>query len=100
MMIIGHCRYRREVRRRGGVEVAECGLLRQITGLSEAGACEVRDDACAACCASFPPSVDEINPVVASLLFGITDEVIARGGAPGLDLEEAVALQLRAERGL
>jgi hypothetical protein len=67
---------------------AECGLLRQIAGV----AVPVARDACEACCRAFPPSPDELNPVVASLLYDVSSRIIARGGVAGCDRPRAEEL--------
>jgi hypothetical protein len=81
----------------GGDERAECGLLRQIIGAEDRRWCEVHRRACEACCASFPPSAIDINPVVASLLYGLTDQIVERGGVPGCDADRAAGLRDWAE---
>ncbi len=43
------------------------------------------------------PTPQEINPVLASFLFGLTDRVIKRNGVPGCDPAKAHALQTWAE---
>jgi hypothetical protein len=60
-----NCRHRLEA---DGAETATCSLLAVLTGL-EASACRVARDACYACCQTFPPTAEAINPIIASLLF-------------------------------
>jgi hypothetical protein len=54
---------------------ASCGLVSSMIGN---GRCPVTVDACAACCASFPPSPRQLNPVVASLLFDSACKILER----------------------
>ena len=58
----------------------ECDLLRTISGVTDGLLCEVQPDACRACCESFPPAASRWNPVIASLLFDLTTQVVTRGG--------------------
>lgn len=78
-------------------EVAACGLLAEATGLKEVRLCEVSRDACEACSQSFKPSVDDPNPVVASLLYQLADKIIQRGGVHGCDVDKAGQLREWAE---
>jgi hypothetical protein len=59
---------------------------------------EVQRDACVACCASFPLSPVDINPVVVSLLFNATEDLIAIGGVDGCSLARAKELNAWAEK--
>ena len=70
-----------------------CGLLRSLTGVEEMEACRVGNDACIACCEHALPSAYQLNPVVASLLSRVAEQVIARGGRPGCDLFKARELK-------
>ena len=88
------CDYRRPIP--GSDDQADCTLLGQITGITNADECRVVRAACRACCESFPPSVDRWNPVTASLLFEVTSRVVEAGGVPGCTIERAVELQRRA----
>jgi hypothetical protein len=92
---VEHCPHRAE--RPGSPDVARCGLLREILGAVEPEWSEVRRNACVACLASFPPAGDELNPVVASLVFSMSDQVIRRGGVPGCDVLRATRLREQAE---
>jgi uncharacterized HAD superfamily protein len=76
--------------------VARCGLLASITGLLDPQLTCVTRDACEACCRSFPPSVDEFNPVVASLLYDLSARIVDQGGRAGCDVGKARALNRRA----
>src|SRR5262249_49572894 len=68
-------------------------LLQEITGVYRPQLCQVRRDACQACCESFTPTHSEINPVIASLLYQLADRVMARGGVAGCPTGQAAALQ-------
>src|SRR5947209_6592687 len=68
---------------------AHCGLLRQLTAVEDAGLCRVGRDACEACCRSFPPSAEELNPVVASLLYDLSARIADGGGVAGCDRRRA-----------
>jgi hypothetical protein len=97
---VEECPYRGRPRAEGGVEVAPCRLLRQVSAVADEELCLVRRDACGACREDFPPSADELNPVVASLLFALAGRVLERGGVSGCGPEQAAALQRRAEENM
>ncbi len=90
---VEQCPFRDRVREQGKTEIARCRLLQEITGVDNAKLCSVRRDACEACCQSFPPSHGEINPVIASLLYQLTDQVIKAKGVDGCPTGKALALQ-------
>lgn len=94
---IDSCRFRETPRGEGDSQVAECRLLVQITGIVEPGLCDVRRDACRYCVRSFTTSPHDLNPVLASVLHGLTRQVIERGGVAGCSSGQAATLQLRAE---
>jgi len=71
---------------------ARCDLLAQMTGVRDLTLCEVRRDACLACCRSFPPTAEEINPVVASLLYRLSSRIESQGGVDGCDRGKAEAM--------
>ncbi len=71
---------------------ARCGLVAQITGVRDLSLCDVRQDACLACCQSFPPTADELNPVVASLLYGLCSRIDSQGGVEGCEPGKAETL--------
>jgi len=73
------CEYRRtEPGDAAGVD-AVCDLLRVILQRPPE-ACTVGEDACRACCRSFPPTPECPNPVVSSLVVGAAREELARDG--------------------
>jgi hypothetical protein len=91
------CRYRRSARRQGKTESAVCELLKKVTGIRNEDACRVTREACEACGASDPPTASSPNPVVASLLYHLCDDVLRQGGAPGLSATKAARLVIHAE---
>jgi hypothetical protein len=66
-----------------------CRLIGEITGVARPSALCVSDDACRACCAGPVPDPRRINPVVASLVSRVAEEVIRAGGEPGCDASRA-----------
>lgn len=79
------CGFRRRVRGEGAAERATCRLLVEVLRCGEDSWCKVGRDACEACCRSFPPSAENINPVVASLLYDACSQIVT-GDATGYDL--------------
>jgi hypothetical protein len=92
-----NCEYRCRVREQSGLEVADCLLLETITEVSATGLCTVRKSVCESCCATFPPTSDDLNPVLASLVYKVASVVGELGGVPGCDIDDATFLQKRAE---
>jgi glycosyltransferase involved in cell wall biosynthesis len=92
------CPHRARPRESGGGMVADCQLLGDLSGIDEDVRCPVRLDACDACCALDAPTSERINPVIASLLSRLSDDVVARGGVPGCDAGRAEALGAWARR--
>ena len=76
----------------GDITAARCNLVAQITGVRDLSLCEVRRDACLACCRSFPPTAAELNPIVASLVYGLCSRIERQGGVDGCDRGKAGAL--------
>ena len=76
----------------GDPAASRCGLLEQITGVEDVRPCHVGRDACEACCRSFPPSAEDPNPVVASLLYDLTSRIARQGGVAGCDHRRAEEL--------
>jgi hypothetical protein len=66
------CRYRSDVAADGSS--AGCGLLRELTGV-DSPRCRVPREACEACCRSFAPTLEALNPVTASLLYAAASEL-------------------------
>ena len=93
---VEECRFRGPSPTEGPSDVARCGLLAQVTGAVDETLFGVRRDACEACCSSFPPSAEEMNPVLASLAYQVATHIIELGGVPGCDLQRAKALMARA----
>jgi hypothetical protein len=85
------CEYRVSLES-GDAMAARCNLLAEITGVGDRSLCEVRHDACLACCRSFPPTAGELNPIVASLLYGLASRIEGQGGVDGCDCGKAEAL--------
>ena len=75
--------------------LAVCGALRLITGVSDPGECRVRRDVCVACCLSFR-GPDEVNPVLASLMYTMAARIIASAGHPECGVAQASILMQRA----
>lgn len=81
-------------------ETAVCGLLKRISGIEFHPGLRVAGDACRACCESYPPSEQDLNPIIASLLFELSEQVIDASGVPECDAERARTLNRWAERSL
>ena len=77
---------------------AGCGLLAQWFGPDGPSLCEVERAACEACSASFPPSVYEWNPAVASLMVRACEQILERGGTASCPIPRARELLARAEQ--
>ncbi len=90
------CLHRSAVEWQEGVEVASCGLVGQILGLTADETHVARRDACEGCCRSWPPTGPRMNPVVASMVLDVAGRVIERGGAPGCDVSHAERVRDRA----
>jgi hypothetical protein len=100
---VEQCPYRTDVESdAAGDEFAECGLLRALIGggATRTAAFRVGRDACETCCRSTLPSLDRLNPVVASFLYTLTAEIIEQGGVPDCSLAKAETLQAWAGRHL
>ena len=95
------CPFRKDLGEAEGKETARCDLLRHWIGTELMSVpCTVRRDACEACCASWPPSHSELNPVIASLLVTLCDQVMAAGAVNGSVAEKTVAVRDRAVENL
>ncbi|WP_182868583.1 hypothetical protein [Stieleria mannarensis] len=95
------CRHREVVASpQQGEDYALCGLLKSISGIENHAGLHVPPAACRACCESYPPSQSDLNPIVASLLYALSEQVVDENGVPGCDLETAKGLNRWAERSL
>ena len=95
------CPYRQAVRFEGASkEVARCELLREISGVEDDSLLDASRGACEVCVRKFTPSPNEINSVIASLLFGLGEEVIKRGGTGGCSADDAKKLIALAKENL
>ena len=91
------CPFRGDVRGEGDTEMATCRLLRTLLECRRGEWCEVRRDACDACCQSVPPSKENFNPVVASLVYDATQRILA-AEPDGCDLSRMRPLHEQAAR--
>ncbi|MCU0870915.1 MAG: hypothetical protein MUE50_01080 [Pirellulaceae bacterium] len=91
------CPHRRLVARADEPNAATCQLVSALVGSDEATLAGVEERVCTACCESFPPTVDQLNPVVASLVFRAASQVLRVGGLPACDVQRAAALRSRVE---
>ena len=87
------CRYRTRVRSERGEEFANCELVNQVTGLSDGSVRPVPLSACQACCESFRPSPELMNPVTASLAVLAALQDGKRRGLSDLDIIRAEAIR-------
>ena len=94
---VDECPYRCDVEAEGASSFMKCGLIQEITGVGEDSLCRVMCDACEFCCRSPLPSSQEINPVLASLLYGLTDRSLCGGACRKCGPSKAVAVQQWAE---
>lgn len=85
------CRHR-EPLGAGTPDLAVCGVLRRIARIDDPAVCQVRRDACNACCQSLRDP-GEVNPVIASLLYSLATRIAARGGHPECTAPRAATLQ-------
>lgn len=92
------CSLRMEPRRTDATEVAKCSLLAALTQVHDLALIEVERAACEACCESFEPTTEDINPTIASLLYQITDDIQQRGGVAGCTANQARQLRCFAEK--
>jgi hypothetical protein len=86
------CPHRDQVRLKDGHQTAWCGRLAELFGSAERGLCEVRRDACDACCRSEPAADTGLNPVLASLLYKAAAGLLERGGTPDCGTAQASRL--------
>jgi hypothetical protein len=76
-----------------GEKKSTCGFIGLLSGTDDPDLRIVSDEFCVSCCRHEIPSKDELNPIVASLLYDCTLKVIERGGVEGCDVAEAKSLQ-------
>ena len=69
-------------------------MVARITHVSDRTVCGVSHDVCEACCRCLQPG-EELNPVVASLVYNATVTILRAGGMPGCDRGECALLQER-----
>jgi hypothetical protein len=73
---------------------AVCDLLSHITGVNDRSARIVQRDACEACCDCLR-NPEQINPVIASLVYSMASRIVATGGHPECSTSHATALMQR-----
>jgi len=88
------CRSRTPLGRDGDPDQARCAVVARITGVSDASVCGVSRDICEACCRCLQPG-EELNPVVASLVYNATGTILRAGGVGGCDRQSAIRLRER-----
>ncbi|MBX3444031.1 MAG: hypothetical protein KF774_16600 [Planctomyces sp.] len=77
-------------------ESARCGIVADLLGAENPRLARVDVSLCDACCRSFVPGPDELNPPVASLLLSAASRIAEAGGVPGCDAGKARELAARA----
>ena len=87
------CPYREPIVDTVDDELAVCALLRQVSGVSDADLYRVKRDACLSCCQWHRSTESNLNPVVASLLYQLSDYVVQRDGVDGCDKQKGIALR-------
>ena len=75
-------------------DTAVCGVVSLVTGVTDPNECFVRRDACEACCKSIREP-DQINPVIASLVYTMASRIVTGGGHPECTAERARLLMQR-----
>jgi hypothetical protein len=95
---IEDCRWR-VVRTHDGVETAHCHFLQQVFGAGHDEVCVVNRDVCEACCKTFPPTFETLNPVIASLVFDRA-EGLAGGETQRNEIDRRHSLRRWAEQHL
>jgi hypothetical protein len=94
------CPHRRPLPNSSHGDIACCALLGELVGSQCWDRQQVGLDACIACCDSFEPTTDDLNPIVASLLYAIAEGIIAEGGIEACDVERGKKLLRLAARSL
>ena len=84
------CSYRSHVEQTNGTETARCMILQEITEVEDHELCRVRRDACEACLRKPTPNPSQINSVLVSLLYSLTEDIIRQNGVPGCTHQEAL----------
>src|SRR5262245_52069520 len=85
-----HCRYRCVAPRHDGTaDEVRCTLIQRVLGLASDDTCGIDERACIECSRHPLPSPERLNPVVASLLYGLATRIVADGGWPDCDLGQA-----------
>lgn len=97
MRTVEACPYRITKGALGEQDGAYCELLSRLIGAAARERCQVGRDVCEACADSFPPTPEDINYVIASQLFQITDDILESGNARGDDRLRALDLREWAE---
>lgn len=97
---VNECPFRESLPDGRGPNRGFCRLLKQLSMVHNTDMCEVRLDACEACCRSSAPSQVHLNPVLGSLLHTLAEDILARGGVAGCNADEASRLKAFAERSL
>ncbi|NND99486.1 MAG: hypothetical protein HKN47_19400 [Pirellulaceae bacterium] len=95
-----NCSFRRNVRTGDTGEEANCDLLHQITDVDDTALTTICRAACDACCDSFVPTIRDLNPIIASLLFSISEQICDAGGTDGCTAQRASELNQWAEKSL
>jgi glycosyltransferase involved in cell wall biosynthesis len=77
--------------RNGIPDGARCAVVERITGVSDREVCRVSRAICECCCRCLRPG-QELNPVVASLVYRAGRTILRAGGMPGCNPAKALAL--------
>ncbi len=88
------CPSRIPLNRERDPHLARCGVIEEMTGVSDASLCGVTRDICLACCRCLL-SGENLNAVVASLVYNATGTILEAGGVPGCDRTKAEKLRWR-----
>jgi hypothetical protein len=94
------CPHRKYLPNASHGDIACCALLGELVGSQCRDRQQVGRDACIACCDSFEPTTDDLNPIIASLLYAVAEGIVAEGGVDGCDIDRGKELLRRAERSL
>ena len=94
------CPFRFDVRTVDETEIATCGFLQKITGVTQEAFSTVDRTACEACCAVFSSSPARLNPVIPSLVYNLCEQVLTHDQACGVDAAHLEQLKGWAETSL